>query len=189
MIRSVIAGLVGAASLLLAAPTFALDAPTDAPAAMALPGSYLLGAGDQLRITVFGEPELSGAYTVSSSGVVSLPLAGDVPAAGLSITDFQSRAKAALEAGYLKEAKISVEVASFRPFYILGEVEKPGAYPYSAGLTVLNAVATAGGFTYRANTHTVYVKHSGETAEEKYPLTSGTTLSAGDTIRIGERYF
>ena len=77
----------------------------------------------------------------------------------------------------------------YRPFYILGEVNKPGQYPYSDGLTVMSAVATASGFTYRANTHNVFIKHQGESAEDKAPLSASTQVLPGDTVRIAERYF
>ena len=91
--------------------------------------------------------------------------------------------------GYVKDPRVSVEVMTYRPFYILGEVQKPGEYPYSNGLTVLNAVATAGGFTYRANTKKVFIKRAESSTEEKYPLNSQTPVAPGDTIRIGERLF
>ena len=90
---------------------------------------------------------------------------------------------------FLKDPRVSAEVLTFRPFYILGEVDKPGTYPYTSGLTVLNAVATAGGFTYRADKRNVWIKHNGETSEVKGELTPSTTDAPGDTIRIGERFF
>ena len=150
---------------------------------------YVLGSADKIRITVFGEPSLTGEYFVSSSGKVSLPLAGDVQAAGLTLRDFHDHVVKALLDGYLKDPKVSLEVLTFRPFYILGEVTKPGQYPYTSGLTVFNAVATAGGFTYRANPRTVLIKRASEPAEHEVPLTAETTIAPGDTIRIPERFF
>ncbi|MBO9709897.1 MAG: polysaccharide export protein [Caulobacter sp.] len=150
---------------------------------------YQLGAGDKVRITVYGEPNLSGEFFVSSAGVISLPLVGDVKAAGLTVAAFQDAAQKALSDGYLKDPRVAAEVLTFRPFYILGEVMKPGTYPYTSGLTVLNAVATASGFTYRANKNVVFIKHNGETNEVKQELTPSTTVAPGDTIRIGERFF
>jgi len=150
---------------------------------------YVLGSADKIRITVFGEPSLTGEYFVSSSGKVSLPLAGDVQAAGLTLRDFHDHVVKALLDGYLKDPKVSLEVLTFRPFYILGEVTKPGQYPYTSGLTVFNAVATAGGFTYRANTRKVLIKRASEPAEHEVPLTAETTIAPGDTIRIPERFF
>lgn len=151
--------------------------------------AYKLGADDKIRIITFGEDSLSGEFLVSGSGKVSLPLVGDVQAAGLTIPEFQEEVQTALKAGYLKDPKVSIEVLTYRPFYILGEVQKPGEYPYSNGLTVLNAVATANGFTYRANTRKVFIKRADSPTEEAYPLTSTTPVAPGDTIRIAERFF
>ena len=150
---------------------------------------YLLGPGDKVRVTVFGEESLSGEFFVTGSGLMSLPLIGELKAGGMTVGQFQSAVQEKLKDGYLKDPRVSAEVLTFRPFYILGEVEKPGTYPYTSGLTVLNAVATAGGFTYRADKRTVWIKHNGETGEKKGELTPSTLVAPGDTIRIGERFF
>jgi len=149
---------------------------------------YRLGPGDQLRITVFNEAELTGQYVVGSQGSISYPLVGDVRAAGLTVLEFTEALQQALTE-YIRQPNVSVEVANYRPFFILGEVQRPGTYPYSANLTVLNAVATAGGFTYRANRGRVYIRHANETEERVYPLTIATPVLPGDTVRIGERLF
>lgn len=167
---------------------------TSAPAARAdesvrvIP-QYHLGADDKVRVITFGEESLSGEFLISGSGKVAMPLIGEVQAAGLTVSEFQQKLESALKEGYLKDPRVSVEVLTYRPFYILGEVQKPGEYPYTNGLTVLNAVATANGFTYRANTKKVFIKRADSTAEEKYPLNSQTPVAPGDTIRISERYF
>jgi polysaccharide export outer membrane protein len=150
---------------------------------------YKLGADDKIRVITFGEESLSGEFAINGAGKVSLPLVGEVQAAGLTIPEFQKEVEAALKQGYLSDPRVSVDVLTYRPFYILGEVQKPGEYPYSNGLTVLNAVATANGFTYRANTKRVFIKRANSAGEEQYPLTSTTPVAPGDTIRIGERYF
>ena len=150
---------------------------------------YKLGAGDQLRIIVFGEDNLSGEFIIDNSGYVSMPLIGEVEAGKKSIREFQKAIEVKLLDGYLKDPKVSAEVLNFRPYYILGEVTTSGEYPYSGGLTVLNAVATAGGFTYRANTKVVYIKRAGEQTEVQYPLTVSTAVQPGDTIRVSERLF
>ena len=168
-----------------------------APAAPATPPTiatatdtdYRLGSGDKVRVTVYGEPDLSGEFFVTGSGLVSLPLVGEVKAAGLKVGEFQEAVQRALSDGYLKEPRVSAEVLGFRPFYILGEVTKPGTYPYTSGLTVLNAVATAGGYTYRADKKQVFIKRDGATTEVKTVLSPSTTVAPGDTIRIGERFF
>lgn len=150
---------------------------------------YKLGAGDQLRINVFGEPDLSGQYTVSAQGKIDFPLVGNVDAAGLTLNDFSASLERVLSKGFLKQPHLSTEVLNYRPFYILGEVSKPGTYPYSASLTVLNAVATAGGFTYRADQGKVIIKHLSEDKERTYRLTSTMVVQPGDTVRIPERLF
>lgn len=152
-------------------------------------GEYRLGNDDQIRVTVFGHDDLSGQFNVTSNGTVSLPLIGDVTAAGLTISEFIDRTQEKLAAGYLKEPRVSAEVLNFRPYYILGEVNQPGEYPYSTDLTVLKAIATAGGYTYRANKREVMIKGLDDTAERKILLTPNTDLQPGDTVRILERFF
>lgn len=150
---------------------------------------YRLGAADKVRILIFDEPSLSGEFFVNANGKLSLPLIGDVQAAGVTTTALAGNIQRKLADGYLKEPRVSIDVLTFRPFYILGEVNKPGEYPYSSGLTVLNAVATAEGFTYRASKKTVVIKHAGEAEEEKVSLTPDLRVRPGDTIRIRERLF
>ncbi|WP_395942759.1 polysaccharide biosynthesis/export family protein [Brevundimonas sp.] len=150
---------------------------------------YRLGTADKVRVNVFGEEALTGEFIVGGSGRISMPLIGEVQASGLTITEFQAEIAAALQKGYINEPRVSAEVLNYRPFYILGEVKKPGEYPYTNNLSVLNAVATAEGFTYRANTRQVYIKRADGDSEQAYPLTTATQVAPGDTIRIGERFF
>jgi polysaccharide export outer membrane protein len=150
---------------------------------------YRLGTGDQLRVTIFGEADLSGEYVITDQGAVSFPLVGEVPAAGKTVSEFSADLDARLRQGYVRQPNLAVEVLNFRPFYILGEVTQPGTYPYSANLTVMNAVATAKGFSYRADQRRVYIKHADQTEERAYRLTTSTPVLPGDTIRIGERHF
>lgn len=184
----------------LQAPRAALPPPPAAATAAAAPvtamqpvaGSltdYRLGPGDKVKVTTFGEEALTGEFLVGSTGMVALPLVGELSAAGRTAREFQDVVETALKDGYLKEPKVSIEVLNLRPYYILGEVNRPGGYPYSGGLTVLNAVATAGGFTYRANNRKVFIRRDGEAREQEVPLTSTTTVQPGDTIRIAERFF
>ncbi len=164
----------------------AAPAPQQAAAA-----GYALGSGDKLRITVFNEDRLTGEYSVTGAGDISYPLIGSVTAAGKTLEQVRDTIRDRLAAGYIKDPRVSVEVLNYRPFYILGEVAKPGEYPYVIGLTVQQAVATAGGYTYRANTRRVFVKGTLDTAEHQLNLRDSTPVSVrpGDTIRIGERYF
>lgn len=157
-------------------------------AAEVLEVEYRLGTGDQLRIIVFAEADLTGPYVVGSQGSVAFPLVGEVQASGLTMQEFTDTLQQQL-ARYIRQPIVSVEVTNYRPFFILGEVSRPGTYPYSARLTVQNAVATAGGFSYRANTRRVFIKHANEEVEREYLLTSTTPVLPGDTVRIVERRF
>jgi protein involved in polysaccharide export with SLBB domain len=159
-----------------------------APDAAAIAG-YRFGTADKVRVTVFNEPTLSGEFTVSSSGMLSLPLIGDLAVQGKSTGEVIKMITTALSDGYLRDPRVSIDVLTYRPFFILGEVMKAGEYPYSNGLTVMNAVATASGFSYRANKKKVFIKRAGETVEKRYDLTPDLQVQPGDTIRIAERYF
>jgi protein involved in polysaccharide export with SLBB domain len=150
---------------------------------------YRLGTGDKLRINVYGEEDLSGEFLVDGSGQVQLPLIGNVKAAGLTLHEFIVEVATALKEGYLKDPKVSAEVLNYRPFYIMGEVNKPGEYPYENGLNVLGAIALAGGFTYRANDNDVYIRRAGSKDEESMPADSSTRIYPGDIIRVAERIF
>lgn len=152
------------------------------------PVEYQLGPADQLRITVFNEPGLTGPYVVGAQGTIAYPLVGDIRAAGLTVPEFTEALRAAL-GEFVRTPSVSVEVTNYRPFFILGEVQRPGTYPYQVDITVMNAVATAGGFTYRANRGRVFIRHANEAEERAYDLTVSTPVLPGDTVRIGERIF
>lgn len=152
-------------------------------------GEYRLGPADQLRVTVFGHDDLSNQYTVASNGTISFPLIGDIDAAGLTVAEFQRLAEDRLSQGYLKSPRVTAEIMTFRPFYILGEVSRAGEYPYTNRLTVLNAIATAGGFSHRANRRVVAIKGFDDTEERRVELTPTTFVQPGDTIRVLERFF
>ncbi len=152
---------------------------------------YALGAGDKLRITVFGEDEMTGEYSVTGGGTIAFPLIGDIPAVGRTLGDVQEAIRAKLAAGYIKDPRVAVEVLEYRTFYILGEVNKPGEYPYRASLTLDQAVATAGGYTYRANKKRFAITHAADGAETRMPFrdTHELRVEPGDTVRILERFF
>lgn len=152
-------------------------------------GTYVLGPTDRVRLKVYGEPDITGEYEVDSNGFVSIPLAGHVKAAGLTTRQLEKGIVSALAKGIVRDPRVNVEIALYRPFYILGEVKKSGEYPYRTGLTVMDAVATAGGFTYRANETKVYLRRAGSTVEETYPLDAPVLIFPGDNVRVPERYF
>lgn len=163
--------------------------PMSAEEARAGEDGYLLGPGDKLRITVYNEPGLTGEYIVTPTGTISFPLVGEIQAKSRSIVQVQREIEGKLSRGYIKDARANIEVLNYRPYYIFGEVNKPGQYDYSVGLDVQQAIAAAGGFTYRANQNIVFVRRAkGE--ERSVDLREGSAnVLPGDTIRIGERYF
>jgi polysaccharide export outer membrane protein len=126
---------------------------------------------------------------VNDNGALSLPLIGDVPARGLTPTQVAGQIRETLKGGYLLNPQVSIDVLTFRPFYILGEVNKPGEYPYSSGLTVDAAVAMAEGYTYRAQKRKVLIRHAGEELAQKVELTPDLRVRPGDIICIQERYW
>ena len=152
-------------------------------------GDYALGTGDRLRVTVFGHTDLSGEFELDGSGKISMPLIGQVEALDLTTNELENRIVERLDGDYILNPRVSAEVINYRPYYILGEVSRPGEFPYTSGITVLNAVAAAGGFTYRANRKKVYIKSVGSLDEVAYELTTTTIVKPGDTIRIDERIF
>lgn len=150
---------------------------------------YRLGPSDKVRLIVYGEPDLSGEFSINARGQVSLPLLGEVDAAGLTIEEMRKKISAGLSAGYVKDARVAAEVVEYRPYYILGEVGAPGEYPYSSGITVFKAVAAAKGFSYRANKGSVFIKRANSDEEVKYKMTQKLLVYPGDVIRVGERFF
>ena len=159
------------------------------PQAVMQADEYKLDAGDKVRITVFNEPTLSGEFAVSSDGQLSLPLIGAMPAIGRTPAEVAHEAQVALANGYLRNPQVSAEVTAYRPYYILGEVKSPGQYPFANGLTIAKAVATAQGYTPRAERKWVYVRHAGSSTEERHRVPPDLPVRPGDTIRLGERYF
>jgi len=184
---------------LLAAVSFVLAAcasgPAPAPAGPSPTATtstntvYQLGTGDQIRISVFGQPDLSGQFVVDGTGSIAMPLIGTIQAQGKSTSELEQTIYDRLTDGYVRDPQVSAEVINYRPFYILGEVANPGEYPYTNNLSVLNAVASAGGFTYRANKRVVFIKSVDANQEVSVTLDSTATVQPGDTIRIGERIF
>jgi len=171
-------------------PNTAAQAPSSFGNSMAASGvnDYVLGVGDKLQITVFGEDDLSGEFQVSSTGTISMPLVGEIPAAGQTTTYVQAAIVSRLANGYMKDPHVSLQVSSYRPFFIVGEVMKPGSYTYVNGMTVINAVALAGGYTYRADKDGIKLKHGGPQGQEQ-GVEETTPVLPGDVVTIPERFF
>jgi polysaccharide export outer membrane protein len=151
---------------------------------------YLLGAGDQLRIITYGEDQLTGDFTVDDQGKISLPLLGNVQAAGSTPEQLgRNIAEGLQKAGVMREASVAVQVLAYRPIFVLGEVAKPGQYPYQPGMTMLTAVAVAGGFTYRAvQDYADDVRTQNGTVAQGN-VTPQSFLAPGDVIRVYMRRF
>lgn len=150
---------------------------------------YVLGSGDKVRVTVYGEDDLSGEYAVDGNGYISLPLIGDVKAAGLSAPALQMAVANAYGNGYVNEPRVSVEVTTYRPFTIIGQVERPGQYSYVNGMNVVNAVAMAGGFTPQAQESTVYIRHEGDAKEIRVDADQDVQVHPGDTVYVERSAF
>lgn len=145
--------------------------------------------GDKLKISVFNEPLLSGEYVVWPTGTISYPLLGEVPMAGLTVRDAQQTLIQKLNGRYLVNPNILVELISQKPIYVLGEVAKAGEYPYRDGLTVMSAIALAGGFGPRATTSHVLIRRSNETETKRYPVAGEVVVFPGDVLTVSERMF
>lgn len=151
--------------------------------------AYRLGVGDKLRIIVFGEPDLTGEFDIDSTGIVAYPLVGQVQAVELTLREFEQAVVDKLKNGYLNNPSVSVEVINFRPFTIMGEVKEPGEYPYRSGMNVINAVANAKGYSYRANQNAIYITRAGQRTEVRVPTGNGILVFPGDIIRVPPRLF
>ena len=155
--------------------------PTTAP--------YQLGPGDQIEVVVFGEDNLSGTYDLDEGGAFSLPLAGPVTVKGKTARQAEQAIAARLADGLVTDPKVSVNVKRYRPIYVVGEVQKPGAYPSYGPTSVLNAVALAGGYTYRARNGSITVIRYGDGAHRPVPVSESDTVLPGDTVTVPERWF
>ena len=153
------------------------------------PQEYVLGTGDRIKLSVYGESDISGEYEIASTGVVALPLIGDVPAANQPVRVFEQAVRTKLSDGYLHDPRVSVQVINYRPFFILGEVSKPGSYPYVNGMTVVNAVALAGGYTYRADKGDISVTRANDPQKNDVEVEENEAIMPGDIIRVPERFF
>jgi polysaccharide export outer membrane protein len=151
--------------------------------------SYRLGSGDEIKVTVYGEPDLSGNFTVDGDGQITMSLIGQVEVGKMTLGEASEKLQSKLKDGWLRDPKVAIELVKGRPYYILGEVNKPGEYPFSSGLTVMNAIASAGDFTYRADKGRILIKSVDSPVEREVELTPSTQVRPGDTIRIRERLF
>jgi polysaccharide biosynthesis/export protein len=164
-----------------------------APVPVAYPttydAAYRLDAGDKLRVVVYGQDGLTNTYAIDAGGSITMPLIGSVPARGRTPASLAAEISAKLRNGYIREPSVAVEIESYRPFFILGEVAAPGQYPYVPNMSVESAVAIAGGFSPRAKRDRVTLTHTDGSGSTRVVVPLGTSISPGDTVLIGERWF
>jgi polysaccharide export outer membrane protein len=185
-------GTVGAPAPVTVAARGPVMAGPGAVMPVLLPGTsepYTLDAGDKLRIVVFGQEGLSNTYIVDAGGRITMPLIGAIRAQGSTTAQLARAIADKLRNGFIREPHVAIEVETYRPFFILGEVTYPGQYPYVPNMTVETAVAIAGGFSPRAYRYDVELSQSagGVTARRKVPLIA--PVRPGDTITVQERWF
>lgn len=177
---SVLAAAALALSGCGARPLPATEAPSSGVA------SYQLGSGDKLHVVVFGDESLTGDYLIDGNGRLALPLVGDVSAKGLTSAELTTRLQTKLK-DYMRDPKVSIQILTYRPVYVVGEVRSPGSYAYVDGMTVLNAVAIAGGYTYRAEEEQFIIDR--KALGEPVAASPETPLVPGDVVTVRERYF
>jgi polysaccharide export outer membrane protein len=152
-------------------------------------GPYVLGPGDKVRLKVYGDTDVNGEYEVNSAGFVSIPLVGQVKAAGLTTRQLEDALMSRMKGKIANDPKLNVEISTYASFYVYGEVKKAGVYPFQPGITVADAVATAGGLTYRADEGKVLLQRAGSRRTVIVPVDGTVRVYPGDNIRVAERYF
>lgn len=178
-------GCLAAMALGSCSPTAGMDS-----LSAVAPAEYQLGAGDEVRVIAYGLDSFSNNYTVSDGGFLSLPLIGDVVAGGQSVGQVQGAIVAQLaEKRILNNPVVNVQVNQYRPFFVIGEVKKPGEYPFRPGTSVLNAVSMAGGYTFRADTSKVAITRRRAAGSFTAAATESVLIQPGDTIRVFESWF
>ena len=171
------------------AMTAAQDAYAAAPTPVAHEAEYRLDAGDKLRVMVYGQDGLTNTYAIDAGGSITMPLIGAVPARGRTPAGLASEITARLRRGYIRDPSVAVEIESYRPFFILGEVAAPGQYPYVPNMSIESAVAIAGGFSARARRDRVTLTHIEASGPIRITVPPGAAVNPGDTILVGERWF
>lgn len=169
---------------------FSAAAETGAPAQkMGDNRTYRLGSGDVINITVFDEEDLSRLnYRLPDTGLISFPF-GEVRALGLSITELEANVIEGLRKGYLKNPRVSVSMIEYRPFFVIGQVNKPGGYPYQVGMTVRKAIALAGGFAPRGSESKIFIVREDDTRSIQAKIDLDGDVYAGDTVTVEEGFF
>lgn len=189
-VRIPVAALVAALIVAACAGPEIMDGPQFATreGKAAIQRVYRLGIGDKLKITVFGEDNLTGPAEVNALGQVAVPLLGEMPAKGLALNEFRDQIARRLADGYLKNPKVSVEMTNYRPIYVHGEVKNGGEFQFKNGVSLRDVVAMAGGYTYRADQSYLFIGREGE-PDVAVRMPNDVPVLPGDNIRVPERFF
>jgi len=182
--RFLFAAFFGLLGLLAACSTTEMQDP-----ALAARGPLTLQPGDRVHLTVWGQDQMTGEYLVERDGTIAVPLAGRVSVVNMTPSEAEKAVRDRLKNGLVINPQVTVDVVQFRPIYVVGEVNHPGAYDYVSNLNVINAIALAGGFTYRAKEDAVTVMRGMPPNQKKYDVSSTTMLLPGDVITVPQRYF
>lgn len=183
--RSICGGLAAALAMGLAGCGMnSIDLPPPPPEAPV----YRLAPGDKVAVQVFGQTDLSGQFDVNADGMISLPLVGLVPARGRTLDELTADLGGRLNK-FMVNPRFTVEIVSYRQVFVLGEVQKPGGYPYSIGMTAQQAVALAGGFTRRAITDRLVLTRDTDQGPKDYGIGLKGLVAPGDTLDVERRVF
>jgi len=185
-VRRATRGLLAAMALTVAAGCSG----TPPPPAEAPPlTSYAIGIGDRVKVTVLEHDDMTTEADVADDGTVELPLVGSVRAAGRTSPELRDLLTERLARDFIKNPKINVEITKYRPFYVLGEVNRPGGYPFEPELDLRKAAAIAGGFTRRADTGAAYLVRDRDGRSDRSLVGLETRVFPGDVIEVDRRLF
>lgn len=151
--------------------------------------SYVLAPGDQVAISVFGQQDLSVEFTLSDNGVLNYPFLGEIPVAGLTVPELEQYIVTGLRGDYLINPEVTVSIMQYRPFFLNGEVNRPGGYLYQPGLTLEKALALAGGLSQRAARNKITVKRASAESDKAVKIKMSDPVHAGDVITVPQSFF
>jgi polysaccharide export outer membrane protein len=180
LVHAIVAGMLSLPIVCLAVAAESQSAPSD---------SYRLGPGDEVVISVFGEPDLSMKFRLNDTGQLSYPFLGELAIEGLTVTELEQLITRGLKGPYLVDPEVAVSIAEYRPFFVHGEVEKPGAYPYQPGMTLEKAIVLAGGFTERASRSKFEVVRSSDPGSKARPIELSDFVFPDDIVTVRRSFF
>lgn len=154
----------------------------------AVENTYQLGTGDRIKITVYGEKDLTLETTLDDSGIINYPFLGEINVEGMTVKKLENNIYQQLKGDYLINPNVHVSIETYRPFFINGQVKKPGGYPYQPGLTLRRAISLAGGYTERASKNNTFIVNQNK-PQERIRANASMKIKPGDTITVEESFF